>query len=65
MKTRNERKTETPFTMGINDLAARYGLGLSKAREIGAVSGAKIKLGTRVVYRVDLCDAYVASQVAE
>lgn len=56
-----EKKINNPITVSITDVCALYGIGRNKAAEFGAQAGARVKLGKRVLYRVDKLNAYIES----
>lgn len=60
-----ERKTDNVVTLDTNGIAARYNVGISTARLIGKESGARIKIGKRLLYLVEKTDAYIAKMNEE
>lgn len=47
------------ITVSISGVQELLGIGKSKAYEVGELAGAKLKIGTRTVYRVDKLKEYI------
>ena len=50
-----------PRYLGAEELASYVGLGKARARDIGAMAGARIKFGKRVLYDREAVDRYMES----
>lgn len=53
------RKNNQPITVDIEGLSAMLSCGYATARKIGEQAGAKIVIGRRVLYSVDMVKKYL------
>ena len=59
MNKTKERETSQPMTVDIEGLSAMLSCGHATARKIGEQAGAKIVIGRRVLYSVDMVKKYL------
>lgn len=62
MRTTANRETDEKLMVTLNDLAGMLSCGLVTAKKIGEESGARLQVGSRVLYSVEKVKKYIADQ---
>lgn len=57
--------TNDKMTVNINTLADMLDCGIDTARKVGTSAGARVQIGTRVLYRTDKVNEYLERMTAQ